>query len=283
MIRLEEVLNQEQPAALVVAGDVNATLAGALVASKMDMCLIHLEAGLRSFDRSMPEEINRVLTDQVAEICLTPSRDADENLAREGIGQSRIHFVGNSMIDSLDKHIDEARARQVSHRYGLERREFGVLTLHRPANVDNKKILSDLMATLGEVATRIPLLFPAHPRTTLNLQDIKVTKDIVILEPLGYIDFLSLTSDARLVLTDSGGIQEETTVLGIPCLTMRTSTERPITIELGTNRLVGTDPGRIITAVEEVLAAPMPEPVRPEGWDGHAGSRAATVVAQVVT
>lgn len=283
MTRLEAVLDAKQYRALVVAGDVNATLAGAIVAAKSGVTLAHLEAGIRSYDRSMPEEINRVLTDQLAEICLTPSHDANLNLKREGIAESRIHFVGNTMIDSLDFHIEDARVRQVAAGYGLCSRGYGVVTLHRPANVDSKPGLSKILNTLGTISAQLPLLFPVHPRTLRQLGSRKLPAGIRAIEPLGYIDFLSAIGDARLVLTDSGGIQEETTVLGVPCVTLRENTERPVTLTEGTNYLVGTDHGRIMETVEKVLGSPMPEPCRPDGWDGHAAERAATVLANEIS
>lgn len=283
MLRLEAILDNQQYPALVVAGDVNATLAGAIVAAKSGVTLAHLEAGIRSYDRSMPEEINRVLTDRIADICLTPSSDAGANLQREGIDESKIRFVGNTMIDSLDLHIEDARSRQVAAEHGLSPRGYGVVTLHRPANVDDESGLSELIETLGMIAGQLPLLFPVHPRTLQRLGASELPAGIKTIEPMGYIDFLSTVSDARLVLTDSGGIQEETTVLGVPCITLRENTERPTTITDGTNRLTGTDRDRILRAVDEVLGAPMPEPSRPEGWDGHAAGRAAAVLAAEVS
>lgn len=280
MVRLEEVFSADKFAGLVVAGDVNATLAGALVAAKARLALAHLEAGIRSYDRSMPEEINRVLTDQVADLCLTPSRDAAPNLLSEGIDKSRIHFVGNTMIDSLDLHIEDARSRQVAIAHGLAPQRYGVITLHRPANVDDEVALGELLETLGEISGRLPLLFPIHPRTLQRLGSGRLPDGVNAIEPMGYVDFLSVVSDARLVLTDSGGIQEETTVLGVPCITLRDNTERPVTITEGTNRLSGTDRDRIWQAVNEILDSPMPEPVRPDGWDGHAAERGAEVLAR---
>lgn len=273
MTRLEAVLNEERYPALVVAGDVNATLAGAIVAAKSGVTLAHLEAGIRSYDRSMPEEINRVLTDQVADLCLTPSREAGPNLQREGIDESKIHFVGNTMIDSLDLHIEDARSRQVTADHGLSPQGYGVVTLHRPANVDDEPGLSEILETLGKIAAQLPLLFPVHPRTLQQLGTRELPTGMKAIEPMGYIDFLSAVGDARLVLTDSGGIQEETTVLGVPCITLRENTERPVTVTEGTNQLTGTDHDRIMRAVEEVLGSPMPVPCRPDGWDGHAAER----------
>lgn len=279
MARLEAVLDGERYPALVVAGDVNATLAGAIVASKSGVTLAHLEAGIRSYDRSMPEEINRVLTDQVADLCLTPSREAGPNLQREGIDESKIHFVGNTMIDSLDLHIEDARSRQVAAENGLSPQTYGVVTLHRPVNVDDESSLSEILNSLGAISAQLPLIFPVHPRTLQQLGTRELPAGMQVVEPLGYIDFLSVIADARLVLTDSGGIQEETTVLGVPCITLRENTERSVTITEGTNRLTGTDRVQILRAVDEVLASPMPAPSRPEGWDGHAAERAASVLA----
>lgn len=281
MLRLEPILESGGFVGLLVAGDVNATMTAALVAAKLHLPLAHLEAGLRSGDRAMPEEINRIVTDAVADICLTPSTDASANLQSEGVPPDRIEFVGNTMIDSLDAHIDEARDRSIAISLGLESGQYGLVTLHRPSNVDTPDSLAATIQTLSEAAERVAMVFPLHPRTKARIEEagLTVPPTIRLIDPLGYIDFLSLTADARVVLTDSGGIQEETTVLGIPCLTLRDTTERPVTVSEGTNRIVGTDRAEILRILDQVLEAPPPEPCRPKGWDGHASERVAEVLA----
>jgi UDP-N-acetylglucosamine 2-epimerase (non-hydrolysing) len=287
MERLEPVLLERRPDLVVVVGDVNSTLAGALVCAKLGVPVAHVEAGLRSFDRSMPEEINRVLTDQVSELLFTTSPEAEANLLREGIERARIHFVGNPMIDSLERHLAQAARSDVLDRLGLSEGSYGVVTLHRPSNVDDPGRLAGILEALRDVASEIPVVFPAHPRTTRTIRaagldrfvgDGAAGRGIDLTEPLGYLDFLRLMAGARLVLTDSGGIQEETTVLGVPCLTLRPNTERPITIEMGTNRLVGSRPEDIRREALAVLAAPRPTPRRPPLWDGRAGERIAEVI-----
>jgi UDP-N-acetylglucosamine 2-epimerase (non-hydrolysing) len=274
----------------VVVGDVNSTIAAALVCAKLGLAVAHVEAGLRSFDRSMPEEINRILTDQLSDLLFTTSPEAEENLLREGIAKEKIHFVGNPMIDSLDRHLPKARASTVLERLGLTADSFALVTLHRPSNVDEPDTLRGILDALRDVAAEVPVLFPAHPRTVKMMRayqlDALVDVDggvgkpgaIAVVDPVGYVDFLRLMADARGVLTDSGGIQEETTILGTPCITIRWNTERPITVEMGTNRLVGTDPLAIRTAALEVLRAQRPEPKRPPLWDGKAGERIADVI-----
>ena len=280
MERLEPVIEERRPDLVVVVGDVNSTLAGALVSVKLGVPVAHVEAGLRSFDRTMPEEINRLLTDQVSELLFTTSPEAEANLLREGVDAEGIHFVGNPMIDSLERHLERARGSDVHARLGVGGGDYGLVTLHRPSNVDDPDVLAGVLGALADVAKEIPLIFPAHPRTAKMLERFGMSGlgAISLIEPLGYLDFLRLMADARLVLTDSGGIQEETTVLGIPCLTVRDNTERPITIEMGTNRLVGSDPARIREAAIQAVGAPRPEPVRPPLWDGKAGERIADVI-----
>jgi UDP-N-acetylglucosamine 2-epimerase (non-hydrolysing) len=281
MERLEPVVGEREPDLVVVVGDVNSTLAGALVCAKLGVAVAHVEAGLRSFDRTMPEEINRVLTDQVSDLLFTTSPEAETNLLREGVRADRIHFVGNPMIDSLERHLERARASDVTERLGLAGRPYGLVTLHRPSNVDDPDVLAGVLGALADVAREIPLIFPAHPRTVKMIERFGLSDlvGISMIEPVGYLDFLRLMADARLVLTDSGGIQEETTVLGVPCLTIRDNTERPITIEMGTNRLVGSDPERIRSEALAALKGPRPEAGRPPLWDGKAGERIADVVA----
>jgi UDP-N-acetylglucosamine 2-epimerase (non-hydrolysing) len=278
MVEIEPVLLREKPDVVVVAGDVNSTVAVALVAAKMGLAIAHVEAGLRSRDWSMPEEINRVLTDRLSDLLFTPSRDGDENLRQEGIEPSRVHFVGNVMIDSLKAALPRARESRIHDRLEVSRQGYALATLHRPANVDEPAALSRLLSALAEVAAQIPVVFPIHPRTRSRLPAGFEAKGIKLVEPLGYLDFLALTADARLVMTDSGGIQEETTALGVPCLTLRENTERPVTVDVGTNQLVGTDPAKAVAAAREVLAGRARQGSLPELWDGRAAERVADVL-----
>ena len=285
MLAIEPVLEREQPDTVVVAGDVNSTLAVALVARKLGFGVAHVEAGLRSRDWTMPEEVNRILTDRLATLLFTPSRDGDRNLLAEGIDPAAIHFVGNVMIDSLRAALPRARERGALLQRGLTPRGFALATLHRPSNVDEERALSRVLAALAAVAQRLPVLFPVHPRTQAKIAQspplqalLREASGLRLCEPLGYLDFLALMDGARLVLTDSGGIQEETTALGVPCLTLRENTERPITVEVGTNRLVGGDPARIVPAALEVLDGPEKIGGLPELWDGHAAERIADVL-----
>ena len=279
--KFEPVVLQEKPDWVLVVGDVNSTLACALVCVKLGVRVAHVEAGLRSRDRTMPEEINRLLTDQIADLLFTPSRDAGENLRAEGIPDDRIRFVGNIMIDSLLNHLDRARSSTIREQLGVADSDYAVLTLHRPANVDERETLSRILEALAEIGSRLPIIFPVHPRTRKTIADLGLAERVGkitglrLIEPLGYLDFLGLLSAARLVLTDSGGLQEETTALGIPCLTLRENTERPITVELGTNVVVGTDPKKITTTAFAVLDSPCAgDSLRvPPLWDGHTADR----------
>lgn len=284
MRRFEPVLETEAPDAVLVVGDVNSTIACALVAAKQGVAVIHVEAGLRSYDRGMPEEINRVLTDQLSELLFLTEADARDNLLREGIDDARIHFVGNVMIDTLMAQLSHAvPAAQTLAGIGAagfphDARGYGVLTLHRPSNVDEPAVLKRLLGVLRELSERTPIVFPMHPRTRARIRDAGLmelldTPDIRTLEPLGYLELLGLMAKARLVLTDSGGLQEETTALGVPCITLRENTERPITVSQGTNTIVGTDVARIRAAVEETLASGGKRGRVPELWDGHAAGR----------
>jgi UDP-N-acetylglucosamine 2-epimerase (non-hydrolysing) len=271
----------ERPDWVVVVGDVNSTVACALVCAKLNVKVAHVEAGLRSRDRSMPEEINRILTDQIAELLLTPSRDASANLLAEGIPPERIRFVGNIMIDSLLKHLPLAGTSKIRETLGLAAKDYAVLTLHRPSNVDELQTLGGILAALDEIGNRLPVVFPVHPRTLKMVAELGLEKRVInarglrLTDPLGYLDFLQLVSGARLVLTDSGGIQEETTMLGVPCITLRENTERPITVEQGTNTIAGNDPGRIIAAANRALDNPPNKSAlhTPELWDGHTADR----------
>jgi UDP-N-acetylglucosamine 2-epimerase (non-hydrolysing) len=290
MERIEPVLEDAKPDLTVVVGDVNSTIAAALVCAKLLLPVAHVEAGLRSFDRTMPEEINRLLTDQLADLLFTTSPEAKDNLMREGVAQDKIIFVGNPMIDSLERHLDRSHASNVLETLSLDGGDYALVTLHRPSNVDEPETLRGILGALHDVAGRLPVVFPVHPRTakmirTFALDDMVTFEGvasaggaIACIEPLGYVDFLRVMASARLVLTDSGGIQEETTILGVPCLTLRWNTERPITIEMGTNRLVGTDPEQIRDGSLAMLDAPRPEPRRPPLWDGKAGERIAEAI-----
>jgi len=280
MTEIEPVLLREKPDVVVVAGDVNSTVAVALVAAKMGLAVAHVEAGLRSRDWSMPEEINRVLTDRLSDLLFTPSPDGDANLIAEGIDRARIHFVGNVMIDSLHAALPRARESRIHQRLELSRKGYALATLHRPANVDDARALSRLLSALAEVAAQLPVVFPMHPRTRARLPEGFEAPGLKLVEPLGYLDFLALTADARLVMTDSGGIQEETTALGVPCLTLRENTERPVTVEVGTNQLVGTDPAKAVAAAREVLAGRGRQGRVPERWDGRAAERVAEVLVR---
>ncbi|HYZ88221.1 MAG TPA: UDP-N-acetylglucosamine 2-epimerase (non-hydrolyzing) [Myxococcales bacterium] len=287
MVEVEPVLLRHRPDVVVVAGDVNSTIAVALVAVKLWIPVAHIEAGLRTFDWRMPEEVNRVLTDRIAELLFTPARDADGNLKAEGIDMSRVHFVGNVMIDSLQTALPRARESRIHEMLGVRKGGYALATLHRPSNVDDPAALEKLLAVLAEVSGRIPVVFPIHPRTRARIaadeslrERIERTRGLELTEPVGYLDFLALTANARLVITDSGGIQEETTALGVPCLTVRENTERPVTVEIGTNTLVGTDPVRIVPAAIEVLEGRGKKGRVPELWDGRPAERIARILVR---
>jgi UDP-N-acetylglucosamine 2-epimerase (non-hydrolysing) len=275
MERFEEVLFAEKPDFILVAGDVNSTIACALTAAKLHIKIAHLESGLRSFDRRMPEEVNRVLTDQISDICLLPSEDARENLLNEGIDASRIYFVGNAMIDTLDKFLPHIQSQtKILEACGVKPKEYAVLTLHRPSNVDDIETFNEIMDAVLVVAEEIKVIFAAHPRVREAMKSRGLhLGNVEIIDPLGYVDFLKLQSEAAFVLTDSGGLQEETTCLNVPCLTLRENTERPITINEGTNVLVGTKGKDIISAASRVMASPPPVKPRPKYWDGNTAGR----------
>jgi UDP-N-acetylglucosamine 2-epimerase (non-hydrolysing) len=285
MQAFEPVVIHEKPNWVVVVGDVNSTIACGLVSVKLGIRVAHVEAGLRSRDRTMPEEINRLLTDQLADLLLTPSIDADQNLLAEGIPAERIRFVGNIMIDSLLGQLDRAgpsTGRSTARAdLGLADKQYAVLTLHRPSNVDETTAFVQIIEALEEISRRLPVVFPAHPRTRKMISELGLTdridkiKDLLLIDPVGYLDFLQLVSGASLVLTDSGGIQEETTVLGIPCVTLRENTERPVTVELGTNTIAGTQTANIVKAAYTALDNPPDRsaPRIPPLWDGHTADR----------
>lgn len=277
MLALEPLLRDLQPD--VVVGDVNSTVAAALVASKLRSPLAHVEAGLRSFDRTMPEEINRVVTDALADYLFTTERSANKNLRREGVPEYKIFFVGNIMIDTLFRYRQRAEALCMPARFGVPINGYALLTLHRPSNVDVPEVLSAILDVLNSLQEHIPVLFPIHPRTLKRLKEtglgdrIKAMSNLHLMEPLAYLEFLGLMDQARFVMTDSGGIQEETTILGVPCLTLRENTERPVTITEGTNELVGVSPERIAAAAWRILNGKAKNGRRPEMWDGKAAER----------
>lgn len=277
MVALAAEFATRRPDMVVVFGDVNATLGAALTANKMNLPLAHVEAGLRSFDREMPEEHNRIATDLVSDLLFTPSPDGDQNLRNAGIADSRIFRVGNIMVDSLLRFRPAAEILQTWLKYDLKPKTYGLVTLHRPSNVDEEKGLSQIVEALVEIQKETPLLFPVHPRTKERLHITGLLKSmeasgIQVVEPIGYLEFLSLMTQAQFVLTDSGGIQEESTVLGVPCLTARENTERPVTIEMGTNRLVGNTKQGILDGYRQMLAKPVSRRL-PELWDGHTADR----------
>jgi UDP-N-acetylglucosamine 2-epimerase (non-hydrolysing) len=287
LTRIEPVLLDHMPTLVLVVGDVTSTIAASLAATKLGIPVAHVEAGLRSFDRSMPEEINRVLTDAIADYLFVTEESAVENLTREGRPLSSIHFVGNVMIDSLLHFLPLARKSRIGHDLGLCDKgwmPYAVLTLHRPSNVDSVQDLDRLLSAIDEIAARVPVVFPVHPRTGQRITQSSIihNRNLRILDPVGYLDFLCLLSKASLVLTDSGGIQEETTALGVPCLTLRENTERPVTISEGTNQLVGTDPKKIVTAAREILHGRQKVGRVPRLWDGKAAERIVEILLRVV-
>ena len=278
MTLFEPVVENEKPDWVVVVGDVNSTIACALVAAKMGVKVAHVEAGLRSHDRTMPEEINRILTDSISDLLLTPSPDADETLRREGVDESKIRFVGNVMIDSLLDHLKVSERSNIRETLGVSAGEYAVTTLHRPSNVDDREIFAGIVGALIKISECLPIIFPVHPRTRQKLAEFDLERaladsQIKLIEPLGYLDFMRLYSGAKLVLTDSGGLQEETTVLGIPCLTLRENTERPITIEMGSNILVGVDPEKILNEANASLDGKVGDSKIPPLWDGKTAER----------
>lgn len=289
MIELDRTFAELRPDCVVVVGDVNSTMAAALVAVKLGIPCAHVEAGLRSFDRTMPEEINRIVTDRVADVLLTPSADADENLLTEGVSSGAIHRVGNVMIDTLLAHLNRAKRRPTLASFGVAPGAYALATLHRPSNVDDHGVLESLLSTLEWIQNRLPVVLPLHPRTRKRLAEFSLLEraaampNLELSEPQGYLDFLALTAGAKLVLTDSGGLQEETTVLGVPCLTLRACSERPVTVSTGTNTVVGSDPDLIQDAVTEILGGRSKTGSIPELWDGRASDRAATVLVATLT
>ena len=288
MVEFEKVCKEHKPSMVIVVGDVNSTVACSMVCAKEWIPCAHVEAGLRSFDREMPEEINRLITDAIADFLLTPSPDGDENLRKEGVAEERIKRVGNVMIDSLFNNLERAKASTIHSDLGVEKGNYGVLTLHRPSNVDDKEAFEGILTALEQIGDRIPLVFPLHPRTKNRAEQFGLTKrleaipNIVLTGPAGYLDFVALMAESKLVLTDSGGLQEETTALGIPCLTLRENTERPITVTEGTNTIVGNDPQIILDAANDVLDNGGKAGRIPDLWDGKTAERIADIIESVI-
>jgi UDP-N-acetylglucosamine 2-epimerase (non-hydrolysing) len=277
---IEKVLIEHRPDVVVVYGDVNSTMAATLAAAKLQIPVAHVEAGLRSFDRTMPEEINRLVTDQLATYLFTPSPDGDANLRREGVAEEKIFRVGNVMIDTLVRCMPLADAAGTLARLKISPGDpFVLVTLHRPSNVDTPALLDEMMSVLAELSAKIPVVFPMHPRTRARAGDRTRPATLHLIDPVGYLEFLGLQKHARLVITDSGGVQEETTYLGVPCLTVRQNTERPVTITEGTNELVGTDPKNLLKAALDHLSRAKASARIPDLWDGHAAERIAEVFA----
>src|SRR5437867_2371955 len=279
MVEFEKVCLSQKPDLVVVVGDVNSTMACAIVAAKLLVPVAHVEAGLRSFDRAMPEEINRLVTDTLADLLFTTSREADENLKREGVDPAKIHFVGNVMIDTLLKHREKAAALHIE-----KPNQYALVTLHRPSNVDDPKVLGPILEALDEISMTMPVLFPIHPRTQKRVRDfgLSMSHGIRTMEPLGYLEFLNLEATASVVLTDSGGLQEETTILGVPCFTLRHNTERPVTITDGTNTMVGPDKSRILDAFRRIVNGDWKPSGPPELWDGRAAGRIVRIIREFI-
>jgi UDP-N-acetylglucosamine 2-epimerase (non-hydrolysing) len=285
MIAFEKVCEEYRPDLVVVVGDVNSTMACTLVAVKRGVPVAHVEAGLRSFDRTMPEEINRMVTDILSDLLFIHSPEARDNLVREGVDERKIHFAGNVMIDSLRFYAEAAGRSRILDDLGLQKKQYGLVTLHRPSNVDDAAVLAPLVRALADIGAECPLVFPVHPRTRAAMERAGIGAGGVgmrLIDPVGYLDFLKLMTHSALVLTDSGGIQEETTALGIPCLTIRENTERPITVTVGTNRLVGTQPGRIVEEARHALRHGVAGAKIPDRWDGGAAPRIAQVMARFI-
>ena len=279
--RFEALVESRRPRAVLVVGDVNSTVACSLVAAKAGAFVVHVESGLRSRDWSMPEEVNRVVTDRLSDLLLAPSPDAVENLLGEGYSAERIRLVGNVMIDTLRSNLERAKARRVPERLGVRPRGYALATLHRPSNVDDPLQLAELLSALGQIGERLPVIFPVHPRTRSRLDGLLVPPSVILTEPMGYLDFVGVEAAAAVVITDSGGVQEETTALGVPCVTARSSTERPITVTEGTNRLAGANALDVLRVTLEVLDRP-PSPRCPQLWDGRASLRCADAVAELL-
>ncbi|MFO7751171.1 MAG: UDP-N-acetylglucosamine 2-epimerase (non-hydrolyzing) [Desulfobacteraceae bacterium] len=289
MTEFEKICEQESPDLVIVVGDVNSTLACSIVAKKLNIDVAHVEAGLRSFDLAMPEEINRMVTDAVSDLFFVTEQEGQANLFKEGKEHEKVHFVGHVMIDNLFYQLEKLNQMDTSgfglSRFKAEAPEYGVVTLHRPSNVDNQEVLGRIISTLSTISQRLPLIFPIHPRTRKHLEQLNIqpAENITLTDPLSYMEFLNLFKDARLALTDSGGLQEETTALGIPCLTIRENTERPITITSGTNELVGSSSEKILNAFDRIMANTWKTGRRPEFWDGGAAERIVRVIREKYT
>jgi UDP-N-acetylglucosamine 2-epimerase (non-hydrolysing) len=282
MVEFEKVLLREKPDLVIVVGDVNSTVACSLVASKLHISVAHVEAGLRSFDRTMPEEINRLLTDAIADYLFVTEKSGMENLKREGIDESKIFFVGNVMIDTLIQLMPKAEASGILQTLGIGKGEYVLVTLHRPSNVDSDDFLRNLTGAFDKISRIKKIIFPVHPRTRSNIERIglngQLSGNVILSEPIGYIDFLQLSKNAGLIITDSGGIQEESTYLGVQCITVRDNTERPVTVEIGTNQLIGTDLDNVTAAALDVLGGKIKSGSIPELWDGKAADRIAAII-----
>lgn len=282
MIKFEKILLEEKPDLIIVVGDVNSTIACSLTASKLHIKVVHVEAGLRSGDRLMPEEVNRVLTDSISDMLFVTEKSGIENLKKEGVSDDKVFFAGNVMIDSLAYFLPKVENSTIHKRYSLELKKYVLVTLHRPSNVDDKNQLIHLIALLNKIAENRKVLFPIHPRTKNNLHEFglleTINKNLILTDPIGYLDFLALTSNAELILTDSGGIQEESTYLGVQCITLRTSTERPITVEVGTNQLLGNDLDKAEIVAIDVLNGKIKKGTIPELWDGKAAERIVEII-----
>ncbi len=288
MVEFEKIVLAEKPDVVVVVGDVNSTLACSLVCAKLLIPVAHVEAGLRSFDRTMPEEVNRIVTDSLADLLFVSERSGMANLRKEGIARSRVFFVGNVMIDSLIRFQKKARLSTIKESLGVEPKHYTLVTLHRPSNVDIKDNMASLVGVLERISTTQPVIFSIHPRTRKMMEEFSIldrcssNKNIILCEPIGYLDFLSLLESASLVITDSGGIQEETTYLGVPCLTMRENTERPVTVSTGTNRLMGFEFGKVVKEAEKIFRGKSKKGKTPELWDGKAAERIAKIIVKKI-
>jgi UDP-N-acetylglucosamine 2-epimerase (non-hydrolysing) len=284
MIAFEKVCVEERPDLVVVVGDVNSTMACAITAKKLCIPVAHVESGLRSRDWTMPEEVNRIVTDALSDFLFTPSRDADQNLLREGVSPEKIHFVGNVMIDSLLAHLPKTEACDALERLAVESDRYATLTLHRPSNVDEPEILRGIIDVLVDLSRELPIVWPLHPRSRKNLEvmgllsSLEAAPGMILTDPLGYVDMLALNRRARMIITDSGGLQEEAAVLGVPCITLRNNTERPVTVECGGNQVVGNQPGSIRAALFSALTRDRKTIRTPELWDGKAAARIADIV-----
>lgn len=287
-MKLEGVILKEDPDLVLVVGDVNSTFAGALIAKQLGVKVAHVEAGLRSFDMSMPEEINRMLTDRISDFLFTTEESGNANLLKEGVDKEKIFFVGNVMIDTLLKHKEKAKTSNIMQNLKVNKNDYSVLTLHRPSNVDNKTSLENILSILGRIQEKIKVVFPMHPRTSKNLQlfgldkKIKEMGNLIITGPLGYLEFLCLVSNSKFVMTDSGGVQEETTILGVPCITLRENTERPVTVEQGTNLLVSANKGKVIEKSLEIISGRIKLHNKvPLLWDGKAAERIVKILSDI--